>query len=580
MDEKIKSIYEQWRAEEDMPAGLKRELAAMADDEDQINDAFGATLSFGTAGMRGIIGAGLNRMNIYTVRQAAEGLAMLMDQLDSADKARGVAISFDPRYGSREFAYNSAQVLGAHGIKSFIVDDIRPVPELSFAVRHLHTYAGIMITASHNPKQYNGFKIYGEDGGQMPPKESAIITESAHQASDLFAIKVADIHDLRKQHLLTIVGEDIDQAYLDEAKKVNINEELIQNVGKDLKFVYSPLHGAGKNIGRRALSTAGFKNFEMVTEQTIADPEFPTTPHPNPEYREAFDLAIQQGKQVGADILIETDPDADRLGAAVRQPDGEYKLMTGNQIASVMLNYILQAKKAKGILPDNGIIVKSIVSTELATKIANHYNVDTKNVLTGFKYIAEQIKNFEESHQHTFQFGFEESYGYLIRPFVRDKDAIQSTMMLAEVAAYYKDRGMTLYDGLQEMYQQYGYFEEETISKLFEGLDGKQKMAAIMDSLRNDPMNEFADTKVVSVEDFETATRTLENGQNESIDMPQSNVLKYWLADGSWITIRPSGTEPKVKFYVGVEDQSKDKSIARLDKYVKAIYELIAKLTE
>ncbi|MEJ6399807.1 phospho-sugar mutase [Nicoliella lavandulae] len=580
MDKKIESTYKQWMAEPDMPANLMRELEAMAGHDDQIEDAFGATLSFGTAGMRGIIGAGLNRMNIYTVRQAAEGLAMLMDQLDPATKQRGVAISFDPRYGSREFAYNAAQVLGAHGIKSFIVDDIRPVPELSFAVRHLHTYAGIMITASHNPKQYNGFKIYGEDGGQMPPKESAIITESAHQANDLFAIKIADISKLREAKLLRVVGEDIDLAYLAEAKKVNIDKDLIDRVGKDLKFVYSPLHGAGKIIGRRALSTAGFKNFEMVTEQTIADPEFPTTPHPNPEYREAFDLAIKQGKQVGADILIETDPDADRLGAAVRQPDGEYKLMTGNQIASVMLNYILQAKQAKGVLPENGIIVKSIVSTELATKIAEHYGVDTKNVLTGFKYIAEQIKQFEESGQHSFQFGFEESYGYLIRPFVRDKDAIQSTMMLAEVAAYYKDRGMTLYDGLQEMYTQYGYFEEETISKLFEGLDGKQKMAAIMDSLRNDPMTEFAGEHVDFIEDFQTAVRTYDDGKTEAIDMPTSNVLKYWLADGSWITIRPSGTEPKVKFYVGVNDQSEAKAKGRLDRYVSAIHKLIEELTK
>ncbi|UQS87423.1 phospho-sugar mutase [Nicoliella spurrieriana] len=580
MDEKIKSTYEQWRNEPDMPVDLKHELRAMENDAAQITDAFGATLSFGTAGMRGIIGAGLNRMNIYTVRQATEGLAMLMDQLDPSDKARGVAISFDPRYGSRDFAYNAAQVLGAHGIKSFIVDDIRPVPELSFAVRHLHTYAGIMITASHNPKQYNGFKIYGEDGGQMPPKESTIITESAHKASDLFAIKTLEIRDLRAQGLLSVVGEDIDQAYLDEAKQVNINADLINTVGKDLKFVYSPLHGAGKNIGRRALSTAGFKNFEMVTAQTIADPEFPTTPHPNPEYREAFDLAIKLGKQVDADILIETDPDADRLGAAVRQPDGEYQLMTGNQIASVMLNYILQAKQELCTLPDNGIIVKSIVSTELATKIAAHYHVDTKNVLTGFKYIAEQIKTFEENHQHTFQFGFEESYGYLIRPFVRDKDAIQSTMMLAEVAAYYKQRGMTLYDGLQEMYQKYGYFEEKTISKLFEGLEGQKKMAAIMESLRNDPMTEFAGEHVKSMEDFQTATRTIDDGTTETIDMPQSNVLKYWLDDGTWITIRPSGTEPKVKFYVGVEDQSKDEAMQRLDKYVQAIHELIEKLTK
>ncbi|KRN12893.1 phosphoglucomutase phosphomannomutase alpha beta alpha domain I [Fructilactobacillus fructivorans] len=566
-----KKEYLNWVSQEDMPAELKIDLAKMRDNPDQIEDAFGSSLSFGTAGMRGTLGAGTNRMNVYTVRQATEGLAQLMDTLDPKVKKRGVVISFDPRYNSQLFAHEAARVLGAHGIKTFVFDDIRPTPELSFAVRHLNTYAGIMITASHNPKQYNGYKIYGEDGGQMPPKGSDLMTTYVRKVDDLFKIPVSEEKDLRNDNLMSIVGENVDVPYLQAVQTVNVNHDLINKVGKDLKFVYTPLHGTGKIIARRALSDAGFKNYDAVVEQTIADPEFPTTPFPNPEFPQTFDLAIQLGKKEDADVLIATDPDADRLGAAVRQPNGEYKLMTGNQIASVLLNYILQAKKDAGDLPKDGVVVKSIVSTELATDIAKNYGVEMKDVLTGFKFIAEQIKNFEQNQDHAFLFGFEESYGYLIKPFVRDKDAIQSTLLLAEVAAYYKEKGMTLYDGLQEIYKKYGYFREKTISKEFDGLEGKSKMAAIMKNFRDHPMTSFNGAKVVKLEDFQTSTTTMADGSTQKIDLPQSNVLKYWLDDGTWLAIRPSGTEPKIKFYIGVKAGTAEAADKKLQSYVKAV---------
>ncbi|KPN81779.1 Phosphoglucomutase [Apilactobacillus kunkeei] len=571
-------LYQKWVNQPTLNESVKHDLAKIANNNEEINDAFGTNMSFGTAGMRGLIGAGINRMNIYTVRQATEGLASYMDTLDEEAKKRGVAISFDSRYHSKEFAYEAARVLGQHNIKSYVFDDIRPTPELSFAIRHLHTFAGVMITASHNPMQYNGYKIYGQDGGQMPPKASDMITDYVRKADDVFAIDVADVKDLRDKNLLSVVGEDVDDAYLANVKTVNVNHDLIREVGKELKFVYTPLHGTGKIICRRALDNVGFKNYSLVKEQAIADPEFPTVDFPNPEFPEAFNYAIKLGNEENADVLIATDPDADRLGAAVRQPDGSYELMTGNQIASVLLDYILTAKKNANDLPADGTVVKSIVSTELATKIANNYGVEMQNVLTGFKYIAEKIKDFEENKDHTFLFGFEESFGYLIKPFVRDKDAIQSTVLLAEVAAYYKQKGQTLYDGLQSIYKKYGYHEEKTISKTFSGIEGKEKMANIMNELRSNPLNEFNNQNVESLEDFQTSTKTNANGSTETIELPEANVLKYWLDDGTWFAIRPSGTEPKIKFYLGTVDDSAEAVNNKLKTYENAVDQLIEQL--
>ncbi|MBZ2405478.1 phospho-sugar mutase [Liquorilactobacillus hordei] len=570
-----KETYQAWINYPELDKELEKELKKNKDNAELLEDAFYAPLEFGTAGMRGIIGAGINRMNIYTVRQATEGLALLMDTLDEATKKRGVAISFDSRHHSEDFAHEAARVLGAHGIASFVFESLRPTPELSFTVRHLNTYAGIMITASHNPKEYNGYKIYGEDGGQMPPKESDMITEFVRQAKDLFAIKVAAESEILENGLMKIIGSEVDNAYLAEVKKVTINPELVKEEGKTLKLIFSPLHGTGAVLGEKALKGAGFSNFTMVAEQATPDPEFSTVKKPNPEDAAAFDLAIKHGKKEDADLLIAVDPDADRLGAAVRQPSGEYQLLTGNQIAAIMLDYILTARKNAGTLPVNAAAVKSIVSSEFATAIAKSYNVEMINVLTGFKFIAEQIKLFEETNKHTFMFGFEESYGYLIRPFVRDKDAIQSLVMLAEVAAYYKSEGKNLYDGLQDLFTKFGYFAEKTVSLTFDGVEGADQIKSLMTKFRETAPADFAGVKVATMEDFANSKKTTAAGDVETIDLPKSNVLKYLLEDGSWIAVRPSGTEPKIKFYIGTQGTTQEKSIQKRQAFENDIKKFI-----
>ncbi|KRL13459.1 MAG: phospho-sugar mutase [Schleiferilactobacillus perolens] len=562
--------YEQWQ-KADLTPDIAEELAQMAGHTDDLEDAFTAPMEFGTAGMRGVMGPGINRMNIYTVRQATEGLARFMDKLPAEKKQQGVAISFDSRYHSQEFAHESARVLGAHNIPSYVFDSLRPTPELSFSIRHLHTYAGIMITASHNPKQYNGYKIYGPDGGQMPPEEADTITKYIREVTDLFHIPVIQETKLREEKVMHLIGEDVDEAYLDALKSVTINPDLIASDGKDMKLIYSPLHGTGKVLAQRVLQGAGFQAVRIVPKQAILDPEFPTTPFPNPEFPQTFDLAIKLGKEEHADVLIATDPDADRLGTAVRLPNGEYQLLTGNQIASIMLHYILTARKNAGTLPKNGAVVKSFVSTELATKIAESFGMTMINVETGFKFIAEQIEHFEETHEHEFLFGFEESYGYLIKPFVRDKDAMQATLLLAEVAAFYRHQGKTLYDGLQDLYKEYGYFAEKTVSQDFPGIKGGEEMSALMTKFREEEPAEFANVKVTRTEDYLTGIAKLADGSQEKLTLPKSNVLKFILADGTWIAIRPSGTEPKIKYYVGTQADSQDAAHKRLDEFEKAL---------
>lgn len=551
-----KETYNTWKDYADLDAELKDELANLAGNDAALEDAFYTPMEFGTAGMRGLLGAGINRMNIYTVRQATAGLAAFMLTLDEATRDRGVAISYDSRHHSQDFAFEAARVLGAQGIPTFVFESLRPTPELSFTVRHLHTYAGIMITASHNPKEYNGYKIYGEDGAQMPPKESDLITKYIREVDDLFAIKVASKEELIDAGVLKVIGAEVDQDYLDQVKTVTINKELVAEEGKTMKLIFSPLHGTGAMLGEKALRQAGFENFTMVPEQSKPDPDFTTVKKPNPEDPAAFNLAIELGKKEGADLLVAVDPDADRLGAAVRQPNGDYQLLTGNQIAAVMLNYILTAHKEAGSLPANAAAVKSIVSSEFATKVAASYGVEMINVLTGFKFIAEQIKHFEDTNEHTFMMGFEESYGYLVRPFVRDKDAIQSLVMLAEVAAYYKKQGKNLYDGLQELFEKHGYYAEKTISLTFDGVEGAKEIADLMTKFRNDAPSEFAGYEVAALEDFAKSEKRLADGTVTKIDLPTSNVLKYILADGTWIAVRPSGTEPKIKFYIGTQADS------------------------
>ncbi|MGV3185062.1 phospho-sugar mutase [Weissella paramesenteroides] len=543
--------FQVWTKRNDLPEYLKNEMDALAKDDQQAEDAFYQPLSFGTAGMRGLLGAGINRMNIYTVRQATEGLARLMDSLSEDVKARGVAISYDSRHFSQKFAFESAKVLGAHGIKAYVFESLRPTPELSFTVRYFKAYAGIMITASHNPKEYNGYKIYGEDGGQMPPKESDIITASIREA-DMFAVPVKSQAELEAAGLLVTIGKDVDDAYLSEIKTVTVDQELVNKEGRDMKLVYSPLHGTGALIAGQALNNAGFKNVTIVPEQEQPDGDFPTVTLPNPEDPAALAMGIALAKKQGADVVIGVDPDADRMGTAVRLPSGEYQLLTGNQIGAILLHYLLTAKKAAGTLPANGVLVKSIVSSEFAADIAKSFNIETINVLTGFKYIAEQIQNYESTHEHTFLFGFEESYGYLVKSFARDKDSIQATVLLAEVAAYYKSLGKTLYDGLQDLFAEYGYFVENTQSLTFKGIDGAEKIAALMAKFRAEQPTSFGNIAVTKYADFTLQTETdVQTGVESTMSLPKANVLKYWLADGSWVAVRPSGTEPKIKLYVG-----------------------------
>lgn len=568
-----KETYEEWLNQPKMAPALKAELKAMKDDQ-EIEDAFYGPLSFGTAGMRGLMGPGINRMNIYTVRQATEGLAVLMDSLGDEVKKRGVSISYDSRHHSREFAHDCARVLGAHGIQTYIYDNVRPTPELSFAVRYNHSYAGIMITASHNPKEYNGYKIYGEDGGQMPPKESDMMTGYIRQIKDIFDIQLADEQEMLNSGLEVVMGEDVDHAYLEHAKAVTINKDLAKKYGQDMKFVFSPLCGTGRMLGERALRQAGFTNFTIEPTEAQPNGDFPGLEHPNPEFPEAFVRSIKLGKQIDADVLIATDPDADRLGCAVRQPNGEYQLLTGNQIASVMLNYILEAHRQAGTLPKNAAAVKSIVSTNFAAKIAESYGVQMINVLTGFKWIADQIHQYETGKaDHTFMFGFEESYGYLIKPFVRDKDAIQSLTLLAEIAAYYKSRDMTMYDGVQELFQKYGYFKEKTIANTYAGVEGPAKIKSLMKKFREEAPTDFAGHQVVLTEDFANNTKKTADGKVSELGIPESNVLRYVLDDETWIAIRPSGTEPKLKFYIGTSADTDDAAEQKLTEFEKALQE-------
>ncbi len=551
-----RETYQLWENFNDLETELKNELKSLKDDSNTLEDAFYAPLEFGTAGMRGIIGAGVNRMNAYTVRQATEGLARFMDSLGDETKKRGVAIAYDSRHKSPEFAMEAAKTLGAHGIPAFVFESLRPTPELSFAVRHLNAFAGIMITASHNPAAYNGYKVYGEDGGQMPPKEADALTEFVRSVENMLEIEVLSKEDLESQGLLTIIGEDVDSEYLENVKSVTVNPTLVKEMSKEMKLVYTPLHGTGKMIGERALKNAGFESIYLVPEQAEADPNFSTVKSPNPEEPGAFEYAIKLGKEIDADVLVATDPDADRLGIAVKTSEGHYEVLTGNQIASLMLHYLLTAQQEAGTLPANGVVLKSIVSSELPTQIAESFNVKTVDVLTGFKFIAEKIKQYETDGSKTFLFGFEESYGYLVSPFVRDKDAIQALVLIAEVAAYYKQKGDTLYDGLRQIFHNYGQYKEKTISISMQGITGAEKIKALMVKFREESPKEFAGIEVAYVEDFSISKRTFTDGTVEEIDLPSADVLKYTLVDNSWIAIRPSGTEPKIKFYIGACDDS------------------------
>ena len=554
--------YQKWVDFAELPDYLRKDLENM--DEKTKEDAFYTNLEFGTAGMRGLIGAGTNRINIYVVRQATEGLARLIESKGGNEKERGVAIAYDSRHFSPEFAFESAAVLAKYGIKSYVFESLRPTPELSFAVRHLNCFAGIMITASHNPAPFNGYKVYGEDGGQMPPHDADALTTYIRAIDNPFAVEVADVEAEKASGLIEVIGEAVDVEYLKEVKDVNINPALIEEFGKDMKIVYTPLHGTGEMLARRALAQAGFDSVQVVEAQATPDPDFSTVKSPNPESQAAFALAEELGRQVGADVLVATDPDADRVGVEVLQKDGSYLNLSGNQIGAIMAKYILEAHKNAGTLPENAALCKSIVSTDLVTKIAESYGATMFNVLTGFKFIAEKIQEFEEKHNHTYMMGFEESFGYLIKPFVRDKDAIQAVLVVAELAAYYRSRGLTLADGIEEIYKEYGYYAEKTISVTLSGVDGAEQIKAIMAKFRNNAPKEWNATAITVVEDFKAQTATAADGTVTNLTTPPSDVLKYTLADGSWIAVRPSGTEPKIKFYIAVVGETNEDSQAKI----------------
>jgi len=565
--------FQKWLDFAELPDYLREDLEGM--DEKTKEDAFYTNLEFGTAGMRGLIGAGTNRINIYVVRQATEGLARLIEEKGEEFKKRGVAIAYDSRHFSPEFAFESAAVLAKHGIKSYVFESLRPTPELSFAVRHLGTFAGIMITASHNPAPFNGYKVYGEDGGQMPPHDADALTTYIRAIENPFTIEVADVEAEKASGLIEIIGENVDTEYLKEVKDVNINQQLIDEYGKDMKIVYTPLHGTGEMLARRAFAQAGFDSVQVVEAQCVPDPDFSTVKSPNPENQAAFSLAEELGHKVGADVLVATDPDADRVGVEVLQKDGSYRNLSGNQIGAIMAKYILEAHKTAGTLPANAALCKSIVSTDLVTKIAESYGATMFNVLTGFKFIAEKIQEFEEKHNHTYMMGFEESFGYLIKPFVRDKDAIQAVLVVAELAAYYRSRGLTLADGIEEIYKEYGYYAEKTISVTLSGVDGAEQIKAIMSKFRDNAPKEFNATAISVTEDFKAQTSTAADGTVTALTTPPSDVLKYTLADGSWIAVRPSGTEPKIKFYIAVVGDSNEDAHAKIAAIEAEINEFI-----
>ena len=551
-----KEVYEQWIANPYFDEATKEELKSIAEDENEIKERFYMDLEFGTAGLRGIIGAGTNRMNIYVVRRATQGLANYIAKVDK--KSQGVAIAYDSRHMSPEFAQEAALCLAANGIKAYIFETLRPTPELSFAVRHLGCVAGINVTASHNPPEYNGYKVYWEDGAQItPPHDSGIMGE-VKAISDWNTVKTMDKAEAEKAGLFEVIGKEVDDAYMAELKKQVIHMDAIQAEGKNLKIVYTPLHGTGNIPARRILKELGFENVYVVKEQELPDGDFPTVSYPNPEAAEAFELGLKLAKEVDADLVLATDPDADRLGVRVKDKNGEYHDLTGNMSGCLLANYeISQRKAVNGSLPEDGALIKTIVTTNLADAIAKGYGVKLIEVLTGFKFIGQQILGFEKSGKGSYLFGFEESYGCLIGTYARDKDAIVATMALCEAAAYYKTQGKNLWDAMIEMYEQFGYYKDDIKSVTMKGIEGLQKIQDIMNSLRQNPPAEFAGHKVVAVRDYKADTiKNLETGEVTPTGLPNSNVLYYELTNDAWVCVRPSGTEPKVKFYYGVKGTS------------------------
>ena len=570
--------YRFWLASDAFDEETKKELQAIEGNENEIKERFYKDLEFGTGGLRGIIGAGSNRMNKYTVGKATQGLANYILKNNPEGAKMGVAIAYDSRNMSPEFAERSALVLNANGIKAYIFDELRPTPELSFAVRKLGCTAGIVVTASHNPPEYNGYKVYWADGAQVvAPKDKGIIGE-VNAITDFSLIKTMDKKAAEEAGLFNVIGKEIDDGFVEAIKAQAVRPEEIEKA-KDMVIVYTPLHGTGNKPVRRVLSEVGFKNVFVVPKQELPDKNFSTVGYPNPEDPKAFTLAIELAKEKNADLIVGTDPDADRIGVVVRDENGNYDILTGNMTGALLTEYVLSGRKEKGKLPADAAVIKTIVTTEMVRAIAENYNAELIEVLTGFKFIGEKIKQFEEDHSHTFVFGFEESYGCLSGTYARDKDAVGAAMLVCEMAAYYKNRGMTLYDALEELYKKYGFYKEGVKSVTLKGIDGAEKIGRIMAYLRENSPAEIAGSKVLVKKDYKSGVFTdMATGETSKSPLPVSDVLYYNLEDKAWLCVRPSGTEPKIKFYMGVKADSEKAAAEKVEAMEKAVDDILSKV--
>lgn len=571
-------VYQKWNTFQNLEPSLKSDLEKIKDNDEALEDAFYKELTFGTGGMRGVLGPGINRMNIYTVRKAVNGLAnyLLVNTVNVKD--RGVVVAYDSRYMSQEFAVETAKVLGAYGIRTHVFDTLRPTPLLSFAVRYLGTVAGVMITASHNPPEYNGFKVYNEDGGQIIPEEAEEIISSIQQTGDELLVPVMEREELEKKDLINWIGKEIDNAYLEQLNLISKLEPEVKQKEKDLQIVFTPLHGTAYNLVMNGLEQLNFSHVDVVEEQAKPDPEFSTVESPNPEEHQAFELAITKGKENNADILLGTDPDADRLGVAVKDASGEYKVLTGNQLGSLLLDYVLS--HSDPIVLKSARMLKTVVTSELGRAVADAYGVKTIDTLTGFKYIGEKIRQFDSTGE-TFIFGYEESYGYLISSFARDKDAVQAAMMACEMAYYWKNQGKTLLEALDVLYEEHGYYLEGMTSLTLKGKEGSQQIAKIMEEIRNNPLTEIVAFQVEKIEDYLSSQRTvLGNAPKiETIELPKENMMKFILEQNSWVCLRPSGTEPKIKCYYGVSGDTKQDSEQKLASLKDKMEVVISQIT-
>lgn len=570
--EEYKEKYEQWLNGKEFDEATKKDLMSIKDNEEEIKDRFYKDLEFGTAGLRGVIGYGSNRMNKYTVGKATQGLAEFILKQGTANK--GVAISFDSRHMSKEFSEETALCLNANGIKTYIFDSLRPVPELSFTIRELKCTAGIMITASHNPPEYNGYKVYWEDGAQIvPPMDKQIIDEV--NKTSFSQIKTMSKEDAINKGLYNVIGKEIDDKFIETLKSLVLNKEAIEKEQDKIKIVYTPFNGAGNKPVQRLLKELGFTHVYVVKEQEEPNGDFPTLKYPNPEDKDAFKLALELANKVDADIVLANDPDSDRLGVYSRIEKGKYVPYTGNMSASLIMEYELSQRKEKGILPENGAVVTTIVSTDMAKAIAKEYKMKIFETLTGFKWIGEKIKQFEKENSYSYQFGFEESYGCLISPHARDKDGVSAVMALCEATAYYKSKGLSLWDQMQNIYKKYGYYEEGQISIVLKGADGAKEIKDNMERMRKANPIEFAGLKVLEIRDYEKHTIKKSDGSEGTTDLPTSNVLYYELENNSWCCVRPSGTEPKIKFYMGVKGTSQEDANEKLAKLTEAMKKFV-----